>query len=312
MIIHILLLGLASDTVAAVRHIPVAPRETLTVTIAAPARRESQARTTAPVVLLPGLLGASFGYRKVTRALVDSGHEVYVVEPLGTGSSSHPVDGDYSLDAQADRVSAALDSLGVGRAILVGSNFGASVAMRLAYQHPEHVAAVLSLDGGPIDRSYTAGVSVAMKLGPLLRLFGGNGLVRKRIRSSLIDASADPAWVTPDVVEVYAHPIASDLGAALSVMGAMRNARVSEPLRDNLWRITQPVRLLLGAANRRNGIESDEVALLREALRDFAADSVAGSGVYLHEERPDAVVAAVLSLSDALGAVAATARVSPR
>jgi len=113
----------------------------------------------------------------VTRALVDSGHEVYVVEPLGTGSSSHPVDGDYSLDAQADRVSAALDSLGVGRAILVGSNFGASVAMRLAYQHPEHVAAVLSLDGGPIDRSYTAGVSVAMKLGPLLRLFGDDRVV---------------------------------------------------------------------------------------------------------------------------------------
>jgi len=316
MIIAILLFGLSFDSAGAVRHIVVAPGETLTVTTAAALIAEPNAGRTPPVVLLPGMLGAAFGYRRVAPMLAAAGHQVYVVEPLGTGSSSHPGDADYSLDAQAERVSVALDSLGVDNAILVGSNFGASVALRIAYRHPVRVLGVVLLDGGPIDRPYTDGVSVAMKLGPLIRIFGGRHFATSHIRSALIQASADSAWVTSEVVAMYAQPIAGDLGAAITVMKAMHRARASEPLRENLSRISQPVRLLIGATNRRNGIGPDEVALFRETLRNFGADSVAHSGVYLHEERPDAVIAAVLSLSDSLSdslrAAPALAHVAPR
>ncbi|HTL94497.1 MAG TPA: alpha/beta hydrolase [Gemmatimonadaceae bacterium] len=309
--ITLLLLALAVDSTPAQRRIPLTPPETLTVTVAMPGATapESASRGT-PVVLLPGIIGSSFGYRHVVPLLAASGHPTFVVEPLGVGTSSHPADGDYALDTQADRVGAVLDSLGVHQAIVIGSNFGAAVALRLAYRRPDCVVAVLLLDGGPVDRSYTEGVSAAMKFAPVLRFFGARGIVKHKVHDALAEASADPSWVTPDVTNAYARPIIADLGAAIRVMQAMRRAPVAVPLRDNLWRIAQPVRLLIGASNRRGGIGADELSLLSAQLPDFASDSVFGSGSYLQEERPDAVVAATLALDDAVRVGRNTARVA--
>jgi pimeloyl-ACP methyl ester carboxylesterase len=304
----ILMLLFAIDS-ATVTHVAVAPRESLTVFVTR-ASSVSVSGDGALVVLMPGLLGGAFAFRKVTPELAAAGHATYAIEPLGVGSSSHPDRGDYSLDAQADRIAAVMDTLGVTHAVLVGANFGASVAMRVAYRRPELVAAVLLLDGGPVDRSSTGGASVAMRLAPVLRFFGARGIARRHIADALREYSADPTWVTPDVVDAYANPIVNNLGGAASVLSAMRRARVEAPLADNLWRIRQPVRLLIGAANRRGGIESAETVLLAARIPDFAADSVPNSGAYLHEEQPEVVVKAILSLSDGIGHVVAASAVS--
>ena len=293
MMILLLLITLDSATVA---HVAVAPRESLTVRATQPSSL-LEGRGGVPVVLLPGLLGGTFGYRKVTPDIAAAGHATYVIEPLGVGTSSHPDNGDYSLDAQADRIAAVLDTFDVTNAVIVGSNFGASVALRVAYRHPERIAAVLLLDGGPVDRSSTGGASIALRLAPVLKFFGARGIARRRIADALREYSADPAWVTDSVVDEYARPIVNDLGGAARVLSAMRRASVNTPLADLLRQIRQPVRLLIGSANRRGGIESAETALLRERIPDFATDSVADSGVYVHEEQPEVVVSAILSLT---------------
>ena len=288
-----LLLLIALDS-SSVIHVAVAPRESLTVRTTTPA---STLGLGSPVVLLPGLLGGTFAFRRVTPDIAAAGHPTYVIEPLGVGTSSHPDDGDYSLDAQADRIAAVLDTFEVTNAVIVGSNFGASVALRVAYRHPERVAAVLLLDGGPVDRSSTGGASAALRLAPVLKFFGGRGIARRRIGAAMREYSADPSWVTDDVVEEYARPIVNNLGGAARVLSEMRRASVASPLADNLWRIRQPVRLLIGASNRRGGIESSETALLQERIPNFGADSVTASGSYVHEERPEVVVTAILSLA---------------
>ena len=293
MMILLLLIALDSATVA---HVAVAPRESLTVRTTRPVPSVEDSAG-APVVLLPGLLGGTFGFRKVTPDLAAAGHATYVIEPLGVGSSSHPDDGDYSLDAQADRIAAVLDTFDVTNAVIVGSNFGASVALRLALRHPERVAAVLLLDGGPVDRSSTGGASIAMRMAPVLKFFGARGIARRRIADALREYSADPAWVTDGVIDEYAKPIVNDLGGAARVLSEMRRASVNTPLAELLWQIRQPVRLLVGSANRRGGIESSETTLLRQRIPDFAVDSVAYSGAYLHEEQPETVVRAILSLA---------------
>src|SRR2546430_10538280 len=60
-----------------------------------------------PVVLIPGLFGSAFGYRRVLPGLVDAGYRTIVIEPLGIGTSARPEHADYSLTAQADRVASA-------------------------------------------------------------------------------------------------------------------------------------------------------------------------------------------------------------
>src|SRR3989442_6653773 len=90
-----------------------------------------------PVVLIPGLFGSAFGYRSVLSRLVDAGYRTIVIEPLGIGTSSRPEHADYSLTAQAVRVAAALDRLGVSDAIVVAHSVGAAIAYRLAYRRPD-------------------------------------------------------------------------------------------------------------------------------------------------------------------------------
>lgn len=293
----ILLLVLAIDSTS-VTHIAVAPHESLTVHSTTPASSLEDGGGQS-VVFLPGLLGGAFGFRKVMPALAEFGHPAYAIEPLGVGTSSHPDNSDYSLDAQSDRIAAVLDTLDVAHAVIVGSNFGAAVALRLAYRHPERVAAVVLIEGGPVDRSSAGGASIAVRLAPVLKIFGGRGFARRHIANALREYSADPAWVTNAVVDAYARPIVDDLSGAARVLAEMGRATVPTPLADNLWRIRQPVRLLVGAVRRHGGIENNEIAVLRERLPDFAADTVANSGVYVNEEQPEAVVRTVLSLVDA-------------
>lgn len=270
-----------------VRHLVVAPAETLVV---------ASTGTGEPVVLLPGPLGGRFGYRHVVSLIACAGRRAIVVDPLGFGWSPHPRHANYSLDAQADRVAAALDSLGVRNAVVGAHSMAASIALRLAYEHPELVAAVVSLDGGPVEQPVTPGLRTAMRLAPLIKLFGAGHFVRGRIRGALKAHSADPSWVTDQVVNAYAAPIAHDLSGVLSGLHEMERDTNRAPLRRNLSRIHVPVLLLIGGANRKSGIGAQEVAELRDSLPRFSVDTVPGSGIYLQEEQPVAVADALLRL----------------
>src|SRR3989442_15773646 len=83
-----------------------------------------------PVVLIPGLFGSEFGFRKLVPLLNAAGYRTIVIEPLGVGSSGRPAHANYSLTAQADRIAAVLDSLGVRRALVVAHSIGGTVGVR--------------------------------------------------------------------------------------------------------------------------------------------------------------------------------------
>src|SRR6266581_123720 len=87
---------------AIVRDIEVAPGETI---------RTTSVGAGQPLVLIPGIFGAAFGYRTITGPLVARGYRCIVVEPLGYGWSGHPKEADYSFTAQTERVGRALDQL---------------------------------------------------------------------------------------------------------------------------------------------------------------------------------------------------------
>lgn len=67
-------------------------------------------------------------------------------------------------------------------------------------------------------------------------------------------------------------------------------------LRDHLGDIDVPVVLLLGAVKHKSGPPEDEVAILQALLTNFAIDTVAGTGYFIQEERPDAVTATIRHL----------------
>ena len=289
------ILALAGASAAAgERQITVAPRERLHVEVAGAGT---------PVVLVPGLLGSAFGFRKLVDPLVAGGYRVVVVEPLGIGGSARPEAADYSLTAQADRIAAVLSALDLDPAIVVAHSVSASMALRLAVRHPERVRAVVSLDGGPTEAAGTPGLRRAMRFAFLIKLFGGTKRIEGIVRSTLEQRSADPRWVTDDVVAGYMSAGARDLDGTLSALREIAKAREPEPLRPRLSEVRCSVHLVIGTAAHEGGISPAEIALLQESLPRFSIDRVAQAGHFVFEEKPEAVVAAIAS-ADRSGGVA--------
>lgn len=278
------LLLLLADTTLRRAPLPVAPAETLHV---------AEAGAGDPVLLLPGLFGSGYAYRNVVPLLVGAGFRVIVIEPLGVGRSGRPAHADYSLTAQARRIGVALDSLGVSGAIVVAHSVASSIALHLALDRPELVRAIVSLEGGVAESATTPGFRHALKFAPLLKLFGGVGRIRGKVKKQLIEASGDPAWVTDTVVREYTVAAAQDLGATLRAYQAMGRSVEPDSLAPELPNLRCPVLLLLGASPHVSGPPPSEVALLETAIASFVVDTLPGVGHFPQEEAPALVAAAV-------------------
>ena len=281
-----LLLVLTLADTAEVVRIPVAPAETLVVTIVGGGEG-------APVVLIPGLFGSSYGYRHVMAMLDSAGFRSLSIEPLGIGSSGRPENADYSLTAQADRVAAVLDSLGIRQAVIVGHSLGASIALRVAYRHPEYVRGIVSLEGGPGETATTKGFRTWMRFAPVARMLDVRGVMQRLLYREMRESSFDDSWVNDSVVWGYTAGLAQDSRATIRAYQGMARSEEPELLRDQLGRIASPVVLLVGEKKHDSGPPSDEIELLLERLPSFVVDTIPQSGFFIHEEQPAAVVHAV-------------------
>ena len=270
-------------------YVVVAPAETVHV--------EAWSGTGRPIVVIPGLFGAAFAFRKVTPLLVAGGYRPIVVEPLGTGSSSRPEKADYSLAAQSHRIGAVIDSLHAGSVLILAHSLGASMAFRLAIDRPDLVQGIVSLEGGPTEEATTPVFRHAMRYVPWVKVLGGINLIRRKIHGMLLASSGDSSWVTDGVVYAYTIGEARNLDATLKAFLAMSRAKEPAKLVPRLPQVACPVTLMVGTSRHDGDVPPQEVALLSRALRSFAVDSQAGAGHYLQEERPTAVVSAVEQLS---------------
>ena len=278
---------------AQMRMISVVAGESLAVTI-------SGSDSGLPLVLIPGLFGSHFGFRKVVPPLNAAGYRTIVIEPLGVGSSTRPPHADYSLTAQADRIAGVLDSLHVDNAVVVAHALGAAMGLRLAYRRPDLVRGLVALDGGPSEAAVTPTFKKLLRMAPWIKLFGGVGVVRKKTRENMVSSSGDTTWVTDSVVAEYTAGVAKDLDGTLKAYLAMSVAKEPERLAPHLAQVVCPVRLVVGAEPHGGNVNADDVSRLHDSLPAFALDSIPGAGHYLHEERPDVVVAAVAQLEAAV------------
>jgi 3-oxoadipate enol-lactonase len=276
---------------AVVRDIVVAPGEIL---------RTTTIGTGQPLVLIPGLFGAAYTYRMLTGALAAQGYQTIVVEPLGYGWSSHPKDADYSYSAQTERVSDALDSLGIHRALFVAQSSGAAIAFRLAVRRPGLVRGLLSIDGGPAESAATAGMKKAFKFGGGLVKFAlDESKLRHDVRREIVKNSGDTTWVTDAVIRGYTAGQTADMDGSIDAYQRMSKAKETDSLTDRLHECAMPVRLLVGTVSHPAEVTHDQREMLSDQLPDFRADSVTGSGQYIQEEQPHAVLDAVARLSEA-------------
>lgn len=281
------LLNLPVDS-AVIRNIEVARGEILRTTIIG---------TGKPLVLIPGIFGGAFGYRRITAPLVAQGYQAIVIEPLGYGLSSHPKKADYSFTAQTARVAQTLDHLGIKRALFVAQSSGAAIAFRLAILRPDLVRGLLSIDGGPAESAATPGMKKAFKMGGgLVKLALTESKLRHDVRREIVRNSGDTTWVTDAVIRAYTAGQTTDMNGSIDAFQQMSKSKERDSLAARLHQCAIPVRLLVGTVPHPAEVGNEQRELLKERLPNFSADTVRGSGQYIQEEQPAAVVAAVAGL----------------
>ena len=122
----------------------------------------------APVVVaLHGITANAWGFGTVAEHL--DGELVMVAVDLRGRGASTDAPPPFGIRAHADDVAAVIARLGAAPAVIVGHSMGAHVALMCAERHPEAVAAIVLVDGGPplpVDAANTADEALDELLGP--------------------------------------------------------------------------------------------------------------------------------------------------
>jgi pimeloyl-ACP methyl ester carboxylesterase len=102
-----------------------------------------------PLMLLHGFGANKDNFVRAVRHLTPR-YRVILPDHIGFGESSRPMDADYSPPAQAERLHALAQALGITRVHLGGSSMGGHIAMMYAVRYPGEVASLWLLDPGGV------------------------------------------------------------------------------------------------------------------------------------------------------------------
>ena len=91
------------------------------------------------MILIHGFATSNLVWSKVFLDLAASGFRVIAPDLLGYGYSDKPRELEYTIARQAEMIVGFMKQLGIDRAMLVGSSYGAAIAVTIALDRPELV-----------------------------------------------------------------------------------------------------------------------------------------------------------------------------
>lgn len=174
------------------------------------------AGTGRPLVMIHGLIGSSANWLGNIGPLSQVA-SVYAIDQINLGRSQRVAGLDASLEATADRVAAAMTSLGIAQADIVGASHGGATALMLAARHPERVRSlILFAPANPF--SHVGDFLVRLYANPLGRLVARSGpyLPRRVKLWALARMYGDPSRIQDGYLERYTD--------GLRIPGSMQHA----------------------------------------------------------------------------------------
>jgi pimeloyl-ACP methyl ester carboxylesterase len=195
----------------------------------------------APALLLIHGTAASLRTWDPLVPLLTGSHHVIRIDLLGCGRSAKPDGASYTIPDQARRVGAALDRLGVERAIVVGHSSGGSVATALTEQRPDLVTALALIDTGPNMAAY---IAEEIAIGPAQWPDLTDEQLRQIMRSAF---SAGYEIPQPLVDEARGM----DLHVFAAISQAVRAYLEEQALPERLATLGKPLLVIFGEEDRR-------------------------------------------------------------
>ena len=237
-----------------------------------------------PLLMLHGLLGGSFCWRRNIEALSQY-HTVFAVDLPGHGESDALEHVDCSMLAQAHRISSLLKRLQVEEVDVVGCSWGGAIAMLLAAQSAKVRSLVLAAPVNPWSNFGAGrirfligrmGTAFLRTVWPVSRPFYSIALAR---------LYGDPRRVPPGTVEGYCSQVFRP-GRVNNILNTLRSwEKDVNTLRLEIPKIKARSLLIWGTRDGAVDVRSAEA--LQRALPQCQLKLIEGAGHLPFEETPE-------------------------
>ncbi|HET6851667.1 MAG TPA: alpha/beta hydrolase [Pyrinomonadaceae bacterium] len=238
------------------------------------------------LVLIHGFASSTLVWSKVFLALAEEGYRVIAVDMLGYGYSAKPRNGEYTIAGQAKLLTRLLDTLGINRAIFVGSSYGGAVAATCALDYADRVEKLVLV--GTVNNNRPLAYKLMRVFGspvfgdvvsPLL--IGSRRLLRRRMKR-VYDRHA---WVLDERRVEARHLPLRAAGTQRAIIRTVRRWDAERISRD-AHLIRQPTLLLWGENDREIPLSDGE--RLHAEIPGSRLIVFLNCGHLPHEEYPEA------------------------
>lgn len=260
-----------------------------------------------PVVLLHGILDAHLTWKTVAGGLATD-RRVLMPDLLGCGLSERP-DASYELGWHAQVIARWLETLGLESVDVVGHSFGGGVAQMLLLECPARIRRMVLAASGGLGRS--VGFWLRLATFPRVVELFGQPFMAFGTRCALGGASV---MSKEDIAELSA--LNAERGSARAFARTVRDVIDWRGQRrffyQRVHEVTRfpPVAVLWG--DRDAIIPIAHATAFAASVEGVVFKRFDGCGHYLHQERPEAFVAAVREFLDDPSAVAVRPKASVR
>ena len=249
----------------------------------------------APLVLVHGFGADKDNFTRVARYLTPH-YRVIVPDLVGFGESSHRTDVDYHYAAQAERLHAFTQALGLSRFDLGGNSMGGGISMSLAAQHPQEVASLWLID--------CAGIAAAppSELAKIITTTGTNPLMIAKesdFPAFLNFVMSDPPYIPGSVMDVLARERIANQALERQVFLQIATDSVDDAIKG----LATPTLITWGAEDR--ALSVGTVPVLKALLPNAQAIVMPHVGHAPMIERPQQSAADYVHFRDQLAAATA-------
>jgi pimeloyl-ACP methyl ester carboxylesterase len=197
-------------------------------------------------------------------------YRVVTLDLPGHGRSGAPADGKFSMDLFARAVESVRQESKADRVVLIGHSMGAPVIRQYARRYPQHVAALVAVDG-PLDMTQFGTNGQAFTPPPM------TGEQGRQFREKMIRSMFTPNTPPPLQQQIMTMMLNAPEATASGAMAAM-----FDPANRTADVATVPaLAVYAGTAQMPN------VTQTRRVLPNFDAVQMAGTGHFLMMEQPD-------------------------
>ncbi len=243
-----------------------------------------------PLVAIHGTPFSSQVWRRIVPCLTDR-RTVYYFDLVGYGLSGMHAGQDVSLGVQNGALAAMFAEWGLERPDVLAHDFGGATALRGYYLNGLRFASLTIFDavalapwGSPFVQHVRAHEAAFAGMPDYMH--------RALLRAYLQTAAHTP--LSEDVIDIYSAPWLGPVGQpAFYRQIAQMDQGYTDEIAGHLGRMDCPVRVLWGQQD--DWLPNAQGRALAALISDHPCLAVEGAGHLVQEDRPEAIVAAVLA-----------------